>query len=204
MDFYTEPQSDLPVFAEVDVLVAGGGPAGIGAALRAARLGCKTMVIEMQDCLGGMATAGMMSHWGGDSSSKILQEIFQRAAAMGPFYGETVGHNAGENAINHDVQKVLFDDMAREAGVEVLFYTMVCGAVVENHEIRGVIIQNKSGRSLIRAKRVIDATGDGDVAAACGVPFVKGREEDGKMQPATLMFKIGGVDYSRAVTPGSF
>ena len=73
MDFYTEPQSDLPVFAEVDVLVAGGGPAGIGAALRAARLGCKTMVIEMQDCLGGMATAGMMSHWGGNSSSKILQ-----------------------------------------------------------------------------------------------------------------------------------
>lgn len=162
------------------------------------------MVIEMQDCLGGMATAGMMSHWGGNSSSKILQEIFQRAAAMGPFYGETVGHNAGENAINHDVQKILFDDMAREAGVEVLFYTMVCGAVVENHEIRGVIIQNKSGRSLIRAKRVIDATGDGDVAAACGVPFIKGREEDGKMQPATLMFKIGGVDYSRAVTPGSF
>ena len=204
MDFYTEPQSDLPVLAEVDVLVAGGGPAGIGAALRAARLGCKTMVIEMQDCLGGMATAGMMSHWGGNSSSKILQEIFQRAATMGPFYGETVGHNAGENAINHDVQKILFDDMAREAGVEVLFYTMVCGAVVENHEIRGVIIQNKSGRSLIRAKRVIDATGDGDVAAACGVPFIKGREEDGKMQPATLMFKIGGVDYSRAVTPGSF
>lgn len=203
MDFYTRPEEKLPVLAEVDVLVAGGGPAGIGAALRAAQLGCRTMVIEMQDCLGGMATAGMMSHWGGRSSSKILQEIYDRAAAMGPLYGG-IPENAGKNAINHEVQKILFDTMMKEAGVEVLFYTIVCGAIIEEGTVQGVIVQNKSGRSVIRARRVIDATGDGDVAAACGVPFTKGREEDGKMQPCTLMFKVGGVDYERAVLPESF
>ena len=149
-------------------------------------------MIEMQDCLGGMATAGMMSHWGGRSSSKILQEIYDRAAAMGPLYGGIPG-NAGENAINHEVQKILFDTMMKEAGVEVLFYTIVCGAIVEEGTVQGVIVQNKSGRSVIRAQRVIDATGDGDAAAACGVPFTKGREEDGKMQPCTLMFKAAWI-----------
>ena len=203
-DFFMEPEKRIPVSDEVDILVAGGGPAGVGAALSAARLGMKTMIIEMLDCLGGVATAGMMSHWGGTSSSTILPEIFARTAEKGKIFGYEEMNGTDENTIHHESQKIILDEMMKEAGVKVLFYTMVCGALTENGKITGVIIQNKSGRSVIRAAKVIDATGDGDVAAYAGVPFIKGRENDGKMQPATIMFKIGGVDYQRAVFPPSF
>ena len=80
----------------------------------------------------------------------------------------------------------------------------MCKSVVENGEIIGVIVENKSGRGFIKAKRVVDATGDGDVAASAGVPYIKGRETDGRMQPCTIMFNVGGVDTERAVFPPSF
>ena len=78
MKTYQEPAKEIPVSREVDVLVVGSGPAGIGAAVRAGRAGAKTMLIESQGCVGGIATAGMMSHWGGKSSSRIYQEIIQK------------------------------------------------------------------------------------------------------------------------------
>ena len=204
MNTYLEPSRELPIIADVDVLVCGGGPAGVGAALRAAREGVSTMIIEDQDCLGGVATAGMMSHWGGRSSSKIMLEIFERThkKCVDTFGWENDQNNLAQ--IHHGAQKIALDEMMNEAGVKVLYYTFACGAVVENGEIKGVIVENKSGRGVIKAKRVVDATGDGDVAAAAGAPYFKGRETDGKMQPATLMFKVGGGDYSRAVFPGSF
>ncbi len=210
MKTYFENGRELPVSASVDVLVCGGGPAGIGAAFRAGKMGVNTMVIESQDCLGGIATAGMMSHWGGRSSSKFMLELFERtyqACVAGLGWVEENHSNSGgliHNAIHHEAQKITLEKMAEELGVKVLYYTLVCGAIVEDGHIRGVIIQNKSGRSVVEAKFVVDATGDGDVAYYAGVPYFKGRETDGRMQPATLMFKVGGVDYSRAVFPGSF
>lgn len=204
MKFFREEGREIPVIDDVDVLVCGGGPAGIGAAIRAGRMGVSTMVIEAQDCLGGIATAGMMSHWGGHSSSSILQELFDRAYAKCSLLGWVEENHCGRNAIHHEVQKIVLQEMAEEAKVKCLFYTWVCEAVVENGKIQGVIVQNKSGRGYIKAKCVIDATGDGDVASSAGVPYWKGREADGKMQPCTLMFKVGGVDYDRAVFPGSF
>lgn len=199
-----ELEMELPVLAEVDVLVCGGGPAGIGAAIRAARLGVSTMVVENQECLGGIATAGMMSHWGGRSSSKVMTELFDRTYEKAKNLGWLESNNVSTNSIYHEMQKITLDEMAAEAGIRVLLCTRVCKAIVEDGRIRGVILENKSGRGVILAQRVVDATGDGDVAASAGVPFFKGREEDGRMQPCTLMFKIGGVDYSRAVFPGSF
>ena len=204
MSFVNQNEQTLPCIANVDVLVCGGGPAGIGAALCAAREGVSVMIVEMGGCLGGIATAGMMSHWGGKSSSKVMQEIFVRSREMDLGYSWIDENNPGKNAIPHDIQMIVLEEMMREANVRVLYYTMVCDAIVEEGRIVGVTVQNKSGRSVIRAKRVVDATGDGDVAASAGVPFVKGRETDGKMQPCTLMFKIGGVDYSRAIFPHSF
>lgn len=195
----------LPLFGDVDVLVCGGGPAGIGAALRAAREGASSMIVEMGGCLGGVATAGMMSHWGGKSSSKILQEIFVRSREKDLGYTWIDENEPGKvNGIPHDIQMIVLEEMMQEDHVEILYYTMVCEAVLEDDRIIGVTVQNKSGRGFIRAKRVVDATGDGDVAASAGVPFFKGRETDGKMQPCTLMFKLGGVDYERAVFPRSF
>ena len=168
------------------------------------RMGMSTLVIEAFDCLGGVATSGMMSHWTGHSSSKILDEITDRCFEKCKVLGWAEENKCGKEKINQEVLKIVLDEMAKEAGVETLFYTLACEAVVENGRVIGVIIQNKSGRSMIKAKCVIDATGDGDIAASAGVPFYKGRESDGKMQPCTIMFKIGGVDYSRAVFPGSF
>ncbi len=205
MNIYSEKETALPIIAEVDVLVAGGGPAGIGAAIMAGRMGMKTMLVEMQDCIGGVATAGMMSHWGGISSSKIMPEIFESTHELADSL-DCLDPVAAKNKswIYHDFQKIVLDKMMSEAGVSVLFYTMAVGADVQDGKLCGVIVQNKTGRSYIKAKVVIDATGDGDVAALAGVPYIKGRESDGRMQPATMMFKIGGVDVEKAVFPGSF
>jgi len=195
---------NIPLINEVDVLVCGGGPAGIGAAVRAAREGVSVMVVESQGCLGGIATAGMMSNWGGRSSSKILKEIYDLTYEKSKDIGWCNENGCGLDAIYHDIQKIALEEMLVKEGVKLLYYTLVCKAVVENDTVIGVIVENKSGRGFIKAKRVIDATGDGDVAASAGVPYFKGRESDGKMQPATLMFNIGGVDFKRAVFPPSF
>lgn len=204
MMYFTESEKQLPILYDVDVLIVGAGPAGIGAAVRAARMGCKTMLVEAQGALGGISTVGMMSHWGGSSSSKIYQEIQQRSAALHENIGDAKYHNVKTHIIDPEQLKCLLSRMMQEARVQILLYTLACGAVVENGRITGVIIQNKTGRSVIRAKAVVDASGDGDVAAYAGVPFCLGREDDHKMQPCTLMFKVAGVDYQRAVFPESF
>ncbi|MDD6213995.1 MAG: FAD-dependent oxidoreductase [Firmicutes bacterium] len=204
MDTYIEKSKELPVIADIDVLVCGAGPAGIGAAIRAARLGMSVMIVEAMDCLGGVATAGMMSHWTGYSSSHLLSEIYDRHYKKCQMLGWAKENNCGEHIINQEVLKIVLEEVAEEAKIKTLYYTLVCDALVADGSIYGVIIQNKSGRSIIKAKRIIDATGDGDVAASAGVPFFKGRETDGKMQPCTIMFKVGGVDYERAVFPESF
>ena len=201
---YIEENNQIPQIADVDVLVCGGGPAGIGAAFKAAREGVSVMIVESQGCLGGIATAGMMSNWGGRSSSTILQELLKKTYDRSQNFGWDISNEADYSAIYHDILMIILEEMTVEEKIKVLYYTLVCKAVVEDGKMQGVIVENKSGRGFIKAKCVIDSTGDGDVAASAGVPFFKGREEDGKMQPATIMFKVGGVDYSRATFPGSF
>ena len=201
---YIEETNKIPCLYDVDVLVCGGGPAGIGAAIRASQLGVSVMIIETQGCLGGIATAGMMSHWGGRSSSKVMTEIWDKAYELGKEIGWEKDSCCGKDTIYHEVQKIVIEEMVKREGIEVLYYTQACSAVMEGNEIVGVIIQNKGGRGYIRAKRVVDATGDGDIAASAGVPFFKGRESDGRMQPCTIMFNVGGVDTDRALFPPSF
>ena len=203
MDFINE-NNRIPTVAEAEVLVCGGGPAGLGAAIMAARLGARVMLVESQGCLGGIATAGMMSNWGGRSSSKIMPEIWNLTYEKAKDIGWAESNGCGNDAIYHDIQKIVLEEMMQKNGIRVLYNTIVSKAVVEDGAIVGVIIENKSGRGFIRAKRVIDSTGDGDVAASAGVPYFKGRETDGRMQPATLMFNVGGVDFEKAVFPRSF
>ena len=196
--------NQVPMIADVDVLVCGAGPAGIGASIMAARLGASVMLVESQGCLGGIATAGMMSHWGGRSSSKIMPEIWDLTYEKAKDIGWAQENKSGKDAIYHDIQKIVLEEMVLKEKIRVLYYTLVCKAVVEDGAIVGVIVENKSGRGFIKAKRVIDSTGDGDVAASAGVPYFRGRETDNRMQPCTIMFNVGGVDFERAVFPPSF
>ena len=200
MQSFTEASKQIPVSYDVDVLVCGSGPAGIAAALASARSGADTMIIESQGDLGGISTTGLMSHWTGRAYSPIYLEILQKSAERneGAFKDNIV------NMIDPEKLKTLYLDLLCEAEAKILLYTFASDVVVENNTVRGVVIENKTGRSLIRAKIVIDATGDGDIAYKAGAQYIKGRETDGKMQPCTIMFKVGGVDYDRSVFPGSF
>lgn len=200
------PETEIPVSRMVDVLVLGAGPAGVSAAITAGREGAKTLLMESCGNVGGIATEGLMSHWTGNTEGGLYEEILERS-------GE--GHreirdgkntfNGGERQIiNPERLKTVFLDMLVEAGVDLMLYTMASEPIMEGDAIKGVIVQNKNGREAILAKIVVDATGDGDIAARAGAPYVKGRETDGKMQPATLMFKVAGVDVERGVFPGGF
>lgn len=195
MKYITENTKMIPVIQEVDVLVLGGGPAGIGAAVAAAREGAETLLIEQMGEIGGIATAGLMSHWTGNTEGGFYEEILSRSAEL---TGE------GRKIINPERLKTVFLRMLTEAGVSLRLYTFASDVIMEGNVIKGVILESKSGREAVLAKMVIDATGDGDIAAKAGAPYFKGREGDGLMQPATIMFKVAGVDEERGVFPGGF
>ncbi len=193
---YLEPAKEINAIA-TEVLVIGSGPAGIGAALSSARLGMKTIIVEQLGTLGGISTSGMMSHWTGDCNSRIYHEILEESAKR---------NEDGQITVQIDPEKLKFQylEMLTASGVEIMLYTLASDVILDGNTLKGVIVENKSGRTAIFADTVIDASGDGDIAAKAGVPYVLGREDDHKMQPATLMFKVGGVDKSRAVLLPSF
>ena len=201
--FYQEKAREIPVIAETEVLVLGGGPAGIGAALGAARAGAKVMIVEKANCLGGMATAGMMSDWSYGTDSPLVKEIMNRvinSPSMPPAPNPVALY-----CIHHECLNNTLFAMAEENGIDLLLHTHIVDVIMENeNKICGVIVENKSGRSAIMGKVLIDATGDGDVAAKAGAEYILGREEDHLCQPVTLMFRIGGVDYEKAIFPPGF
>lgn len=182
-----------------DVVVVGSGPAGVAAAIVAARQGAKTLIIESCGRVGGISTSGMMSHFTGRVGNAIYHEILKRAAKKNPFDKGKV-----TKYIDPELLTLTYLEMLEEAGAEILLYTTFCDVAMEGNKVTGVICHNKDGFSHFGTKVVIDASGDGDVAYKSGAEYFKGRESDGKMQPATLMFKVGGVDTERAVFPGSF
>lgn len=192
--------SRLPVADEVDVLVVGGGPTGVAAGFAAARSGAKTLIVEQFNCLGGVATAGGHGHiclysaWSEPTRvvGGVPYEMALRVAKAG--YGV-----ATTSSVDFEVEgmKFVLEQMAEECGCKLLYHTFFCDVVVERGRVTGAVIQNKGGRQVVLAKRIVDATGDGDVAAAAGCEFKVGDEETGLCQPCTLMFTIGGVDWEK-------
>ena len=183
-----------------DVLVLGSGPSGFAAAYTAAKNGAKVILVEQGGNVGGISTSGLMSHWTGTCGSPLYHEILKRSA------DKNEGEHKGKITITIDPEKLktLFLEMLDEVGVRLFLYSFALDAICEGDKVLGATITNKSGIFDIYAKVTIDATGDGDIAAASGAEFVLGRESDNKMQPVTMMFKVGGVDYDRAVFLGSF
>lgn len=193
-----EERRVIPVTDEVDVLVIGSGPAGFSAAVTAAREGMNTMLIEQAGDVGGIATVGLMSHWTGNTEGGIYEEILQRSSDTKNTDRES------KKIINPERLKTVMLEMLAECGVKLKLYTFASDPIMEDGKIKGVILQNKTGRTAVEAKIVIDASGDGDIAEKAGVPYTKGREGDGKMQPVSIMFKVAGVDMERGVFPSGF
>ncbi|WP_316980392.1 FAD-dependent oxidoreductase [Shumkonia mesophila] len=191
-----EPSRATPIVREVDVLVCGGGLSGIGAALGAARAGARTLIVERNAGLGGAATATLMNTWNVpvERMTGVAQEIAHKLAEQG------AGVVGGPTfPFNPEQFKELSVQLISEAGAEILNYTWVVDPIMVGNRLRGVIVQNKSGRQAILAKTVIDTTGDADIVALAGGEHVKGREKDGKMRPMSVLFRLGGVDIKRAV-----
>jgi FAD dependent oxidoreductase len=200
-----EPAKDIPVKYKTDVLVLGGGPAGFAAAVSAGRLGLKTLLIERTGIIGGVATAGLMSHWTGNTEGPLYEELLQRAKTASEdvnYFKDKILR--AEQIIDPENTKLVMLQMLQEAGVKLRLYSFATDPILEGNQVTGAILQSKSGRSAALAKIVIDATGDGDIAAKAGVEFYLGREGDGKMQPVTVMFKVAGVNEETAVYPGEF
>src|SRR5665647_589310 len=139
MKYYLEPAKEIPVKAEVDVLVIGGGPAGVSAAVLAARNGAKTMLIEQTGNVGGVATTGMMSHWTGNTKGGFYEEILDRSS---DFPSGTAPLGINENyrqIINTEKLKTVMLEMLMEAKVNLQLYTFASEAIVEDNCIKGVI-----------------------------------------------------------------
>lgn len=179
-----------PIIKRVDVLVCGGGVAGFGAAIAAAREGSRTLLIEQQGFLGGALSASGMAQWGIGipKMSGLAQEVRDRLVDAGRAFGERV------LAIDPEGFKDTSFEMCEEAGVELILFTSIVDVVMEGENVRGVVIHTKDGPRVILAKVIVDATGDADVCALAGVPYVTGREHDGKMRPISLLFRVGNIE----------
>jgi len=200
-DTYREPARETPIAYEADVVVAGGGVAGCSAAISAARNGAKTLLVERNGVLGGVAGAGLMTNIGNAFMTAqnfpvvkgIPREIVERLVAEG---GTRPGWHRPEQpgiVFDPEVFKLVLSDMLREAGVEVLLHALTTAALKDGDRVTGVIIESKSGRQAAAASNVIDATGEADVAHLAGAPC--------RVVPSggSMLFRLANVDLDRAV-----
>jgi hypothetical protein len=182
---------NTPIRGKYQVIVVGGGPAGIAAALSAARHGASVLLVECYGFLGGMWTAGMVNPlFDYENKGGICQELVDAIERAG------MGVRNGPDIWNFDIEtmKRLLEDLLRGAGVTLLYHTWFAEVVMEGASVQGIIVENKGGRAAYLASIVIDCTGDGDVASRAGAPFEIGNQ-DGMTQPMTMMMRISNCDY---------
>ncbi len=212
------PAQEVPVATEVDVLVVGGGMAGLMASLAAASTGARTALVERYGFLGGMATAALVGpfagtrhrYGGGRLVGGIAWEFLRTLvtcrgalldtydyplpAEMKPAEGTSLPPTKGDIPFDPEILKWAADRELLRYGIEPLYHRFASGVLAEEGVLRAVILEGKSGKEAVSAKLFIDATGDADIAALAGVPCETGRRGDGMLQPMSLVFRLGGVD----------
>ena len=207
---------DTPIVGRYQVIVAGGGPSGVIAAAAAARSGATTLLIERYAFLGGNGTAGLMTCYNGFRNQRDPQTLQTVKGIPAEYIAELVrlGGVADtdnyERNFSHDVTKgdipytVPFDpeaakiaslNLIRKEGVKLRLHSWVVGPMLDGTRVTGVVVESKSGRQAIAADIVIDCTGDGDIAARAGAPFMSPATTGDRM-PMSLMYRIGGVPAS--------
>lgn len=193
MKYINEMPKKVPVLDEVDVLVVGGGPSGLAAALASAREGVSTMLLERYGCFGGVITQvgvegfAWYRHEGTVEAGGIAFEFEEKAKSLG---ASTKECQSDSQALDAEMFKYVADLMIKDAGVKPLLHCYAVEAIVEDNVIKGIITESKSGRQAILAKRIIDCSGDADVAALAGAPFTK-RDQ---LSWVTPLFHCRGVD----------
>ena len=197
---YLEPAKALPILAECDVLVVGGGPSGLAAALAARRAGADTILLERFGCFGGViTTVGMETlawyrYEGTVESEGIGVEMERRAAQMG---GAIKWPYNDSQCLDADFFKVVADHLVREAGIRPILHCLAVDVIFDGDSrcLKGIVTESKSGRQVVLAKRIIDCTGDADIAHLAGASYRKTPKD--KMLGVTTVFNASGVDKAR-------
>lgn len=187
-----EAERSIPVAGRSDVLVCGGGPAGIGAALAAARAGASVQLIEVAGCLGGVWTVGLLTKiLDAENKSGIMQELLREFSAR----GSAVARKSKGTVYDPEIAKLVLEELCVAAKVRIQLHTRLVGAVTDGSKrIVAVITESKSGRQAWLADRFVDCSGDGDLAAHAGCQFDVGVGQDCACQPMSMLALLTGVD----------
>jgi ribulose 1,5-bisphosphate synthetase/thiazole synthase len=196
MVYITEPERKTPVVADVDVLVCGGGFAGFAAAMSAAKVGAKVLLLEKYGFLGGLVTAALVittPPLNNGINLEIADRLKKKNVYIPCRHSGPDTESLEMRSVDPEIVKYEFVSMLLEQKIDFLLHTYIVGTIMEDNIVKGIIMENKAGRQAVLAKRIVDATGDADIAAFADVPCREVKK------PMTMMYNLVGVDVDKAI-----